>query len=103
MEVDVSSNFWQSAGTSKIIRNRVDLAIKCAMDNDAGIIQVLNRDGNVSETMGITQSLSLLNMMLQQAASFDFPEIKIGGPRPQFKETNFGLETGSPSSLLSST
>ena len=84
--------FGKVLAPSKIIRKRVDLAIKCAMDSNTGAIQVLNRDGNVSETMGIKQGLSWLNMMSQQATSFDFPEISIGGPRPQFKETSFGLE-----------
>ena len=91
---------------SKIIRKRVDLTIKCAMDSDAGAIQVLNRDGNVSETMGIKQGLSWLNMMSQQAASFDLPEILLVVPGRNSKKPVSALKcqsAGNPSSLISST
>ena len=84
--------FGKVLAPSKIIRKGVDLAIKCAMDSDTGAIQVLYRDGDVIKTMRIKQSLSWLNMMTQQASSFDFPEISIGGPRAQLKETSFSFE-----------
>ena len=67
--------------SSKIISERGNLAISCAMDSHTDVIQFLNRNGNVREACWIKQCFPWLDMVSQQASSFNFPKISVDGPR----------------------
>ena len=76
----------------EIVSEGGNLAVNGVVDSHSGFVEVLHRDWDVFEAVGVKQGLARMHVVTYQTSCFDFPKVSVGGSRSQLKVASLRSE-----------